>query len=112
MALRLPADVIEVEPPDSGDGPGADAPDPPKRAARRKYVRPPGEKPNLSTKMQFLHDELLGFSKKNTNSQHYDPFALDLDDVEELDTSGRPYTTKSVVLWVFPAIEKVSSWWG
>ena len=73
-------------------------PDPPKRASRRKYVRPPGEKPNLSTKMQFLHDELLNFSKRNPHAQHYDALATDLDGIEELDISGRPFVTKSVVL--------------
>ncbi len=96
VPLRLPNDVVEVEPPDANDG--SEVPDPPKRAARRKYIRPNGEKPNLSTKMQFLHDELLGFSRKNPNSPHYDPFSLDLDDVEELDMSGRPFVTKSVIL--------------
>lgn len=96
ITLRLPIDVVEVEPPDPNGG--SDLPDPPKRAIRRKYVRPPGEKPNLSTKMQFLHDDLLSFSRRNPNSQHYDPFALDIGDVEELDTSGQPFVTKSVVL--------------
>ncbi|WWC86799.1 uncharacterized protein L201_001678 [Kwoniella dendrophila CBS 6074] len=94
--LRLPSDVIEVVPPEcepSGDV----VTDQPKRAARKKYVRPPGEKPNLSTKMQYLHDELLTLSKKNPNSAHYDPFAGDEDGVEELDNEGRPLITKSVV---------------
>ena len=92
--LRLPADAVEVSPPDSAD---VEVPDPPKRAARRKYVRPPGEKPNLSTKMTYLHDQLLAMSKKNPNSPHYDMFSVAVD-VEELDEHGRPYVTKSVVL--------------
>lgn len=96
MTLRLPNDVVEVEPPDSHDG--AKVPDAPKPPTRRKYIRPHGEKPNLSTKMQYLHDELLAFSRKNPRSVHYDPFALNLDGIEELDVSGRPFVTKSVVL--------------
>ena len=100
LPLRLPEDVIEVDTPDSNQGIDGDAPDPPKRAVRKKYVRAPGEKPNLSTKMQYLYNELLKSSKRNPNSQHYDPFSLALadDDVEELDTSGQPFVTKSVIL--------------
>ncbi|WVQ83192.1 hypothetical protein IAT38_005331 [Cryptococcus sp. DSM 104549] len=95
--IRLPNDIIEVIPPDSSDCPETAVPEAPKRAVRKKYVRPPGEKLNLSTKMQFLHDELLRFSKKNPNSPHYDPYALGEDDVEEMDAEGKPFVTKSVV---------------
>ncbi|WVR04718.1 hypothetical protein IAU60_001729 [Kwoniella sp. DSM 27419] len=98
VMLRLPTDIIEVAPP--GQDGQDDQVDQPKRAARKKYVRPPGESINLSTKMQYLHDELLGFSKKNPHSPHYDPFALNPDDddaVEELDADGKPFVTKSVV---------------
>jgi SWI/SNF-related matrix-associated actin-dependent regulator of chromatin subfamily A3 len=96
--LRLPYDVTEIVPPDSAE---AQVPaDQPKRK-RKRYVRPPGEKPNLSTKMQFLYDELMAASKKNPNSKNYDPFALPIgDEIEELDESGRPYIVKSVVLYV------------
>ncbi|WVQ98151.1 hypothetical protein IAU59_005273 [Kwoniella sp. CBS 9459] len=94
--LRLPTDIIEVSPPDQ-EGPDI-LTDQPKRAARKKYIRQPGEKLNLSTKMQYLHDELLGLSKKNPNSPHYDPFAVsEDDDVEELDAEGKPFVTKSIV---------------
>ncbi|WRT64679.1 uncharacterized protein IL334_001613 [Kwoniella shivajii] len=93
--LRLPADIIEVTPPECETS-GEVIPDQPKRTARKKYVRPPGEKPNLSTKMQYLHDELLILSKKNPNSPHYDPFAFG-DDIEELDAEGKPLVTKSIV---------------
>jgi len=94
--LRLPHDVVEIVPPDSAE---AQVPtDQPKRK-RKRYVRPPGEKPNLSTKMQFLYDELMSASKKNPNSKNYDPFAIALnDEPEELDESGRPFVVKSVVL--------------
>ncbi|WWD21589.1 hypothetical protein CI109_106075 [Kwoniella shandongensis] len=96
--LRLPADIIEVVPPDSADAAEATAvADQPKRAARKKYVRPPGEKPNLSTKMQYLHDELLKLSKRNPNSPNYDPFINEEDGLEELDADGQPIVTKSVV---------------
>lgn len=97
--LRLPTDIIEVVPPDQADSSDAlggtnDAPS----RTRKKYVRPPGEKPNLSTKMQYLHDELLALSKKNPHSTHYDPFSIGGEDVEELDADGKPIVTKSVVL--------------
>ncbi|OXM76917.1 DNA repair protein RAD5 [Cryptococcus neoformans Bt63] len=97
--IRLPSDVIEVIPPDSADASEQAVAEqaPPKRAARKKYIRPPGEKLNLSTKMQFLHDELLRFSKKNPHSAHYDPFSLEGDDVEEMDAEGKPVVTKSIV---------------
>ena len=96
--LRLPYDVTEIVPPDSAE---AQVPaDQPKRK-RKRYIRPPGEKPNLSTKMQFLYDELMSASKKNPNSKNYDPFALPMgDEIEELDEAGRPYIVKSVVLYV------------
>ncbi|WVQ69393.1 uncharacterized protein L199_007610 [Kwoniella botswanensis] len=95
--LRLPSDIIEVTPPDT-EASNEVITDQPKRAARKKYVRPPGEKPNLSTKMQYLHDELLTLSKRNPNSPHYDPFAGDDEDgIEELDNEGKPLVTKSVV---------------
>nr|XP_019008370.1 DNA repair protein RAD5 [Kwoniella pini CBS 10737]OCF47151.1 DNA repair protein RAD5 [Kwoniella pini CBS 10737] len=96
VMLRLPSDIIEVTPPEC-EANGEVIAEQPKRAARKKYVRPPGEKPNLSTKMQYLHDELLTLSKKNPNSIHYDPFAISDDGVEELDSDGKPLVTKSIV---------------
>nr|XP_018265349.1 DNA repair protein RAD5 [Kwoniella dejecticola CBS 10117]OBR87507.1 DNA repair protein RAD5 [Kwoniella dejecticola CBS 10117] len=96
VMLRLPSDIIEVTPPEC-EANGEVITDQPKRATRKKYVRPPGEKPNLSTKMQYLHDELLTLSKKNPNSPHYDPFAISDDGVEELDSEGKPLVTKSIV---------------
>jgi SWI/SNF-related matrix-associated actin-dependent regulator of chromatin subfamily A3 len=101
-ALKLPADVIEVVPPDSEQAIEI-AEQAPKRAIRKKYVRPPGEKPDLSTKMTFLLNELMRFSCRNPNSANYNPAALDeeLDDgVEELDAEGKPFIVKSIVLSV------------
>ncbi|WVQ75915.1 hypothetical protein IAR50_005550 [Cryptococcus sp. DSM 104548] len=98
--IRLPSDVIEVIPPDSADASEQTLGEQvAKRGARKKYIRQPGEKLNLSTKMQFLHDELLRFSRRNPHSAHYDPFAMDGDeeDVEEMDAEGKPFVTKSVV---------------
>ncbi|KAK8847498.1 hypothetical protein IAR55_005356 [Kwoniella newhampshirensis] len=96
--LRLPTDIIEVAPPDSADAADAVAvAEQPKRATRKKYVRAPGEKPNLSTKLQYLHDELLKLSKRNPNSANFDPFINDEDGLEELDSDGQPIVTKSVV---------------
>ena len=94
--LRLASDVIEVFPPSSESNDPSDAPSKPRR---QKYVRPPGQKPDLSTKMQWLLGELMSHSKKNPNSPHYDAFAIDVggEDVEELDPDGKPYVTKSVV---------------
>ena len=96
LVLRLPMDAIEVAPPDT-DEKDNNADIAPKRATRKKYVRKPGEIPNLSTKMQFLHDELLSFSRKNPASPHYNPFEM-TDGMEEVDAEGRPYVVKSVVL--------------
>ncbi|WVW78313.1 hypothetical protein I302_100267 [Kwoniella bestiolae CBS 10118] len=96
LMLRIPSDIIEVTPPECEPS-NEVIPDQPKRAARKKYVRPPGEKLNLSTKMQYLHDELLTLSKRNPNSPHYDPFAGDDDGIEELDNEGKPLVTKSIV---------------
>lgn len=98
--LRIPSDVIEVVPPGSEQAAEiADAA--PKRAARKKFVRQPGEKPNLSTKMQFLLDDLMVYSRKNPNSVNFDPMQLGdcgEDGVEEMDAEGKPFITKSIVL--------------
>ena len=98
--LRLPVDVIEVVPPDSEQA-AEIAEQAPKRAARKKYVRQPGEKPNLSTKMEVLLQDLMKFSRRNPNSVNYNPMIIDDgedDGVEELDSEGKPFITKSVVL--------------
>lgn len=103
--LRIPADVIEVAPPDSPDA--ADIADQaPKRAVRKKYTRPSGEKPNLSTKMTYLQQQLMDASRRNPHSVHYDAMAVmrqdaeGEDDVEVTDSDGKPIVTKSVVLSV------------
>ena len=93
--LRLPTDVIEVSPPNTDDKDNAED-NAPKKYSRKKYVRKAGERPNLSTKMQFLHDELLRQSKRNPHSPHYNPFEI-TDDAEEVDAEGKPLVTKSVV---------------
>lgn len=98
LMLRLPTDVIDVLPPDSSDS-LQPPPDALKRPARKRYVRPAGEKPNLSTKMQYLYDELIVSSKRNPNSPNYDPYSLaNSDDFEELDQDGKPFVVKSVIL--------------
>ena len=66
--------------------------------ARRKYIRAAGEKPNLSTKMAYLLDQLLTASKRNPNSIHFDPFAAPSEEVEELDANGKTFPVKTVVL--------------
>jgi hypothetical protein len=97
--VQLPKEVIEVIPPE--DEKDKDAPPEEtavKRPKRQKYTRPAGEKLNLSTKMQYLHDELLKYSRRNPHSPHYNPFAMTEEDMEEVDSEGRPLVTKSVVL--------------
>lgn len=94
--LRLPTDVAEILPPDAAEalGPVVEP-----KQKRKRYVRPPGEMPNLSTKMQFLHNELIQSSKRNPNSKNYDPYALAMsDEIEDVDQDGKPYLVKSVVL--------------
>ncbi|ORY30328.1 SNF2 family N-terminal domain-domain-containing protein [Naematelia encephala] len=91
--LNLVTDVIEIVLPDEN---GEFPVEQPKRVTRKKYVRPPGEKPNLSTKMQFLHDELLKYSKMNPDSVNHDPFA-DVADADIDPATGLPLVTKSVV---------------
>ncbi|ORX34003.1 SNF2 family N-terminal domain-domain-containing protein [Kockovaella imperatae] len=93
--LRLPSDVVEVLQPGVEENAGA-ADQGPKRA-RKKYIRAPGEPLVLSTKMKFLHDELMSFSRRNPNSPHYNPFELDADTMEEVDKDGKPFVTKSVI---------------
>ena len=65
---------------------------------------PPGEKPNLSSKMTYLLGKLLTASRQNPNSFNYDPFLVppvvegEEDEVVELDPEGKPFIVKSVVL--------------
>jgi SWI/SNF-related matrix-associated actin-dependent regulator of chromatin subfamily A3 len=99
--LRLPDDAIEVIPPSEAlANEELTANDPPKRAARKKYVRPAGEKPSLSTKMQYLHDQLIRYSRQNPHSANYNVFEVDEDMGEDtvLGPDGKPEITKSVVL--------------
>lgn len=94
--LRLPADIHSISSVDNDE-----VDEKPSKVVRRKYVRPPGEKPNLSTKMQYLYDQLMTASRRNINSYNYDEHFVatgDGDDVEEMDADGRPYKVKSVVL--------------
>ncbi|WOO85037.1 Helicase-like transcription factor CHR27 [Vanrija pseudolonga] len=96
--LHLDYDIIQVDPPNDDQ----DAAEPqPKKTTRRKYVRPPGERPSLSTKMQWLLDELMRFSKRNKHSDNYDPWFQgagdDPDEIIELDDDGAPIAVKSVV---------------
>lgn len=97
--LRIPADIIEVLPPDSPEAAeaAAEAQTVAKKYQRKKFVRAAGEELSLSTKMSYLQDQLMESSKRNPNSVHYEPMAI-TDDVEELDADGRPLITKSVVL--------------
>jgi hypothetical protein len=96
--LKLPADVAEIVPPDSAE---TLVPVEQPKEKRKRYVRPPGEKPNLSTKMQYLYNELIQSSKRNPNSKNYDPYALAMsDEIEDVDQDGKPYLVKSVILWV------------
>ena len=93
--LRLPTDVIDVSQPGVEESAG-DTDAAPKRV-RKKYIRAPGEPLIMSTKMKFLHDELMSFSRRNPNSPHYNPFELDADAMEEVDKDGKPFVTKSVI---------------
>ena len=92
--LRLPTDVIDVVQPGLEENSNA-LDQPVKRTSRKKRVRVKDEKLVLSSKMQFLHTELLGFSRKNPNSPHYNPFEMA---PEEVDKDGKPIITKSIVL--------------
>jgi SWI/SNF-related matrix-associated actin-dependent regulator of chromatin subfamily A3 len=95
--LKIPTDVYSITGVDNEE-----VDEKPAKVARKKYVRPPGEKPNLSTKMQYLLDQLLSASRRNPNSLNFDPQPPVLPDgddiVEELDPDGKPYIVKSVVL--------------
>lgn len=96
--LKLPDDVTEVMPP------GADdkelEPIPTTTIKRKKYIRPAGEPLKLSTKMKWLHDELLRHSKRNPFSTNFEAFAMTEGDVEpeETEKDGTPVAIKSVVL--------------
>ncbi|KAL7420061.1 hypothetical protein Q5752_005026 [Cryptotrichosporon argae] len=96
--LRLESDVLEVSPPDP-EGAQAVNDDLPKRTKRQKWTRPPGEQPILSTKMQWLYDDLMRFSKRNPHSANYDIYSLPSGDdgIEELDADGTPAIIKSIV---------------
>jgi SNF2 family DNA or RNA helicase len=96
--LRLDKlDAIEVVPPNAN---GENDDDVPKKVVRRKkWTRKPGEALNLSTKMAYLHAELLRFSKHNRNSANYDPWSIEEREGEtiELDEDGLPIPVKSIV---------------
>lgn len=98
VMLRLDKlDAIEVVPPNAN---GENDDDVPKKVVRRKkWTRKPGEALNLSTKMAYLHAELLRFSKHNRNSANYDPWSIEEREGEtiELDEDGLPIPVKSIV---------------
>jgi hypothetical protein len=101
VTLKIPTDVIEVAAP-AVDGQQDDEPVQ-KRAQRKRYIRPAGEDINLSTKLQFLHGDLMRFSRKNPSSIHYSPLALDEADAPEdekmtYDERGNIRPTKSIIL--------------
>lgn len=95
--LKIPTDIHTITGVDNDE-----VDEKPAKVVRKKYIRPQGEKPNLSTKMQYLLDQLMSASRKNPNSSNYDPqpaFVAEGEDiVEELDPEGKPYIVKSVVL--------------
>lgn len=96
--LKLPDDVTEVLPPGNDDK--ELEPVPATTVKRKKYIRPAGEPLKLSTKMKFLHDELLKHSKRNPYSMNFEAFAMTEDDVAPAETEkdGSPVLIKSVVL--------------
>lgn len=101
VTLKIPTDVIEVSPP-TADGQQEDEPVK-KRVQRKRYVRAAGEDVNLSTKLRFLHGDLMRFSRKNPGSTHYMPAALDEPDAPEdekttYDAKGNIRPTKSIIL--------------
>lgn len=91
--LRLDKDVADVIPPSELDDETAKRPAP----TRRKWRRQPGEHLIMSTKMQFLHDELMKLSRQNKHSANYDPFGTHDDGIVETDDEGNPIPTKSIV---------------
>lgn len=110
-ALRLPADVIEVVAPGTEDElkERDEAALPKKRAARKKYVRKPGEEVSMSRKMRYLEEQLMKASTRNPKSANYNGVSVltamsegaegfDDDDVAEIVATGGLQVTKSVVL--------------
>jgi SWI/SNF-related matrix-associated actin-dependent regulator of chromatin subfamily A3 len=92
--LRLQYDVLEIAPPGTQDDVAEAAPRPP----RKRYQRPPGEKPTLSTKMQYLLEKLLYSSRVNKHSKNYSVAALQQLSPEEKNADDSPIEIKTVVL--------------
>jgi SWI/SNF-related matrix-associated actin-dependent regulator of chromatin subfamily A3 len=105
--LRLPLDATEVLPPDLDEKEKEKELEAVPKTRRKKFIRKPGEPLVLSTKMRWLHDELIRNSKRNPHSQYYNAFEIG-EELEETDADGRPFLIKSVVLWVIPAGASVS----
>lgn len=67
-----------------------------KKPTRKRYTRAPGEDIVMSTKLAYLHDDLMKFSRRNPYSIHYDASAEMVAVDPDEDAQGRP--TKSIVL--------------
>ena len=100
VTLKVPTDIIEVTVP-TLDGQQDDEPTK-KRPQRKRYVRPAGQDLVLSSKMEFLMNDLLRFSRGNPHSTHYTPRLDDSevpeDEKETYDEKGNIRPTKSIIL--------------
>ncbi len=99
-SLRIPADVIEVVPPDSAEAEAVDqaaaaAATAPKRATRKKYTRPPGEKPTCRPRMMYLQQQLMEASRRNPHSVHYDAMAVMRQEAENNEMAWRSSTVRA-----------------
>lgn len=98
--LKLPHDVFEVLPPQYEEEDAKD--EAPKKYKRPKYQRKDGEPLELSTKMKYLHTELIKNSQRNQYSVHYDPELLRQElmeaEVQEVGADSKPRVIKSVIL--------------
>jgi hypothetical protein len=104
--LRLDLDAMEVAPPN------ADELEEPKKVVRRKkWARKDGEDISLSTKMEWLKNDLMRFSKVNPASANYDFYSGDTErqlsfrdrdgvdfDSMQFDAEGTPIPSKCIVL--------------
>ena len=95
--LRLPLDATEVLPPDMDEKEREKEIETAPKVKRKKFLRKPGEPLVLSSKMRWLHDELIRNSKRNPYSPYYNAFEAP-DELEETDSDGKPFLTKSVIL--------------
>lgn len=102
VTLKVPTDVIEVSAPTTE---GQQDEEPAKKGYQRKrYIRPAGQDIKLSSKMFFLLNDLLRFSRRNPHSENYAPLMLDAgvevpeDEMETYDERGNIRPTKSIIL--------------